>query len=67
MTKQQTLELLMLLSALESWSFSVGARMPDYLHEKIADAIENLTNNLIEDKDPTRTLEQHYQDVLDKT
>lgn len=59
MNKQQTLELLMLLSALESWSFASNTRMPDYLYEKIADAIEILTNNLMQDQDPVRTLLKH--------
>ena len=39
MTKQQYLDLLMLLSALESWSFSVNSSLPDYLGERIGDAI----------------------------
>lgn len=39
MTKEQCLDLLMLLSALESWSFSVNASLPDYLGERISDAI----------------------------
>ena len=42
MNKQQAIELLMLLSALESWSFSAQAPIPDYLHERLADQIEKL-------------------------
>lgn len=33
MTKPQALDLLMLLSALESWSFSTGRPLPDYLYD----------------------------------
>jgi len=34
MTKQNILDALMLLSALESWSFSVGKPLPDVLRNK---------------------------------
>jgi len=42
MTKENHLELLMLLSALESWSFSASTTLPDYLHERITNAVEAL-------------------------
>lgn len=35
MTKDQTLDLLMLLSAIESWSFADKHHMPDYLYERL--------------------------------
>lgn len=35
MTKQDYIELLKLLSALESWSFADKHKLPDYLLEKI--------------------------------
>jgi hypothetical protein len=35
MNKEQVLEILKLLSALESWSSSTKQRLPDYLHDKI--------------------------------
>ena len=48
MDKQQHLEILMLLSALESWSFSVtGSRLPDYLYERIANAVEALSKEVL--------------------
>ncbi len=47
MTKQQTLDLLMLLAALESWAFSVGKPLPDYLHDDLANSIDALSVNLV--------------------
>ena len=35
MSKQELLEILKLLSALESWSFSCNHRLPDHLLEKL--------------------------------
>lgn len=35
MTKQEALQAIKLLSALESWAFSVKAPMPDYLHDDL--------------------------------
>lgn len=35
MTKEQILECIKLLSALESWGFSNNLRMPDYLLERL--------------------------------
>ena len=43
MTKEQTLELLKLLSALESWGFSNGKTMPDFLVDRLCAAIDQLT------------------------
>ena len=47
MTKEQLLELIKLLSALESWSFGAGQRMPDYLFEKIDKAMDELTREVL--------------------
>ena len=47
MTKEQTLELLMLLSAIESWSFADKHRMPDYLYDRIDSAIDSLKKELL--------------------
>jgi hypothetical protein len=47
MSKPETLELLMLLSALESWSFSTGALLPDYLHDRLAKSVELLASELL--------------------
>ena len=49
MNKQQILDLLMLLSALESWSFSEGKRLPDYLHDNLCTAVDCLTKELLND------------------
>jgi hypothetical protein len=42
MTKEQILEFIKLLSALESWSFADKHNMPDYLYEKITQSMEVL-------------------------
>lgn len=47
MTKQEYLELLMLLSAMESWTFSVKECLPDYLHERLSNSIESLSNEVL--------------------
>lgn len=47
MTKQECLDLLMLLSALESWSFSTKERLPDYLHDRLADGVAVLSREVL--------------------
>lgn len=47
MTKPQALDLLMLLSALESWSFSTGKPMPDYLLERLDVALAVLRDEVL--------------------
>lgn len=47
MTKQQLLEIIKLLSALESWSFSVGKPPPDYLLERIDAALNQLGEEVL--------------------
>ena len=47
MNKQQCLELLMLLSALESWAMSQDKRMPDYLHDSIAESVGLLSKEVL--------------------
>jgi len=42
MNKQDALEIIKLLSALESWGFTVDKPMPDYLADQIAEAMEVL-------------------------
>ena len=42
MTKEQALEILILLSALESWGFTADKQIPDYIHENLHDAMDNL-------------------------
>ena len=47
--KQQALEILMVFSALESWSFSTGKNLPDYLHERLAELIDDLSAIVVAD------------------
>lgn len=47
MTKPQALDLLMLLSALESWSFSTGKPLPDYLLDRLDVALVALRNEVL--------------------
>jgi hypothetical protein len=43
MSKQEALNLMILLHLLESWSFSTGAKIPDYLLEGIDEAKDVLS------------------------
>jgi hypothetical protein len=47
MTKEEALELLKLLSALESWSFADKHHLPAYLYEKIANSMEILEKAIL--------------------
>lgn len=47
-TKEEALKLIKLLSALESWSFSMKATLPDYLHEDLCLAVEKLEKIVLE-------------------
>ena len=47
MTKEQALDLLQLLSAVESWSMADKHRMPDYLYERIDLSIELLRKEVL--------------------
>lgn len=47
MNKQQCLELLTLLSALESWALSQKERLPDYLHDRICQATTLLSREVL--------------------
>lgn len=49
MTKSEALEIIKLLSALESWSFAESHRLPAYLQEKLSDAIDTLTSQVLKD------------------
>lgn len=50
MTKQEALDAIKLLSALESWSFSVQARIPDYLHENLTAQVEILERIVLKEQ-----------------
>lgn len=45
--KQLALRLLLLFSALESWSFSTGKELPDYLAEELSDVIVKLSKEVL--------------------
>ena len=47
MTKEQLLEILMVLSALESWGFSNQQMLPDYLHERLLDLVSELRKEVL--------------------
>ena len=47
MTKEQALEIIKLLSALESWAFSAKQTLPDYLYERITGAMDVLTKEVL--------------------
>jgi hypothetical protein len=47
MTKEQALQIIKLLSAVESWSFADNHRMPDYLYEQIEKAMEVLEQEVL--------------------
>ena len=42
MTKEEALQTLKMLSALESWAFSLKSPLPDYLHDNLTVAMEVL-------------------------
>lgn len=48
MTKKQTLDLLMLLSALESWAMSQDKRVPVYLSERLTENVQILSKEILE-------------------
>ena len=48
MDKTEMLEILKLLSALESWSFSTKVNLPDYLHERLANTIDFLGTEILD-------------------
>ena len=50
MTKEDALKLIKLLSALESWSFSVKSDLPVYLHEDLCLAVEKLEKIVLEEQ-----------------
>lgn len=49
MTKKDHLNLIMLLSALESWAYAEGKRMPDYLSNDVSEALEKLCKEVLGD------------------
>jgi hypothetical protein len=50
MSKEEALAIIKLLSALESWSFSAGNMIPDYLHDNLCKAVDKLEKIVLEKK-----------------
>lgn len=49
MDKAKALELITLLSALESWAFSLNTPLPEYLHDRLADNVDDLAKIILGD------------------
>ena len=49
MTKEEALQAIKLLSALESWAMSQSARLPDYVHEDLTRSMEVLERIVLKD------------------
>ena len=50
MSKEEALNLVKLLSALESWAFSTKTMLPDYLHDDLCVAVKKLEAIILEKK-----------------
>jgi hypothetical protein len=50
MTKEEALQAIKLLSALEVWIMSQAARLPDYVHEDLTRSMEVLERIVLEEK-----------------
>jgi hypothetical protein len=59
MTKEEALQTIKLLSALESWSFSLKERMPDFLHEDLHKSMEVLDRIVLKTLECQK--ENHYE------
>ena len=47
MTKEQILQIIKLLSAVESWSYADKRQMPEYLYERIDEAMKLLEQEVL--------------------
>lgn len=47
MNKEQCLEMIKLLSAIESWSLSCGKTLPDYIGDRLCDTINELSKEVL--------------------
>ncbi len=52
MTKPEALDLLMLLSAFESWSFAADNRLPESLAARLDDAVATLRAEVLAEDKP---------------
>ena len=48
MTKEEAVAAIKLLSAMESWAFSLKERMPDYLHEDLCRSMDVLERIILD-------------------
>ena len=48
MTKEEAINLIKLLSALESWAFSTKTMLPDYLHDDLCVSVKKLEAIVLE-------------------
>jgi hypothetical protein len=68
MTKEEALQAIKLLSALESWAFSVsnskGSPVPDYLHDHLQESMAVLERILLEQPQESYTYGTPLLDTL---
>jgi hypothetical protein len=55
MTKEEALQAIKLLSALESWAMSQAARLPEYVHEDLCKSMEVLEKIVLTEKNSLPT------------
>ncbi len=66
MTKEEALAAIKLLSAMESWSFSLKSTIPDYLHEDLQRSMEVLERIVLEQPQETYKYGTSLLDVMTK-
>ena len=54
MSRSDYIELLTLLSALESWGFSAKTNIPEYLHDRLADQMFKLTKQILGENEESK-------------
>ena len=66
MTKEDAIKLIKLLSAMESWSFSLKQTIPDYLHEDLQRSMEVLERIVLEQPQEKYTYGTPLLDAMTK-
>jgi hypothetical protein len=66
MTKEEALAAIKLLSAMESWSFSLKQTIPDYLHEDLHRSMEVLERVVLEKPQEKYTYGTPLMDAMTK-
>jgi len=54
MTRAEYLDILLLRSALESWSFSAKVDLPDYLHDRLSETINKLSEQVLGENEESK-------------